>query len=104
MTDNPVRHRLAAWTEIQGSAMVITAETSVLHEFNETGTYIWQHLTGEHTLQEIAQMLVEEFDVPPAQAQADVSKFVARLLEDKLIESVPEVKNVGIKPDVRTGA
>jgi len=80
------RNPLAAWTLIEGELMAITPEDSVLHRFNETGSFIWERLDGQQSLAEIAKLLTEEFEVPAAEAEADVAEFVGRMLQDKLID------------------
>lgn len=81
----PKRNPMAAWTQVSGELMVITPENSVLHRFNETGTFIWQHLDGEHSLAEIAGLVAAEFEVSLEEANADVMEFVSKMLQDKLL-------------------
>ena len=46
---------------------------------NETGSYIWQLLETEQTVQTIAEALVDCYEVTPEQAMADVEAFLAQL-------------------------
>ena len=83
---SPKRNSLAAWTQIEGELMVITPENSVLHRFNEPAAFIWHYLDGEHSLGDIAEMLVREFDITLPNATTDVTDFVARMAQDGLLE------------------
>jgi hypothetical protein len=42
--------------------LVITSRDSVLHRFNEVGTFIWQHLEKPRVVTEIAQAIASRFD------------------------------------------
>lgn len=48
---------------------------------NETGAFIWELLKEERTLDELAEALVEEFDVDFDQAKKDVEEFLKQLKE-----------------------
>ena len=52
---------------------------------NAVGARIWQLLEQQHTPDEIARQLSEEYDVPQARTQADVASFVAALLAQQLV-------------------
>ena len=55
------------------------------HDLNEVGSRIWELCDGKHTLVEIAQTLVDEFEVDAGEARMDASAFVAQLVEMKLL-------------------
>lgn len=48
---------------------------------NETGAFIWELLKEERTPDELAEALVEEFDVEFDQAKKDVEEFLKQLKE-----------------------
>lgn len=66
-----------AWREIQGRVVVISPEDSVVHELNETASFIWKHAERGRNVSEIADLLTTEFRVDAAQAQADTESLLA---------------------------
>lgn len=47
---------------------------------NGTGAFIWEQLAREHTVQSLAEALVEQYAVDFAQARNDVEDFIEKLL------------------------
>lgn len=84
-SDRPQQHPNAAWRELQGEVVVISPEDSVLHELNETASFIWRHATGEHTAEEIAGRMADEYEVDRATALADACELVNHLEQRKLL-------------------
>ena len=52
---------------------------------NLVGARIWQHIEQGDTTQEIAQLLVAEYGISDARAQADVAAFIDALLVRRLV-------------------
>ena len=52
-----------------------------LCNLNEVGAFIWEQLDGEERLLDIKNMLLDEFQVSPERAQADLCDFVSQLKE-----------------------
>ena len=46
---------------------------------NPTSTYLWEQLTEEKTEADLAQALLDRYDVTQAQAETDVAQFVKTL-------------------------
>ncbi|MFW5920806.1 MAG: PqqD family protein [Polyangiales bacterium] len=63
---------------VEGQAVVIVIDRQKLHTLNEVGTTIWELADGR-TLGEIADGIVEEFEVDRDTALADARKFVEQL-------------------------
>jgi len=65
---------------LAGEMMVMKAADSTFFTMNEVATVIFQAADGRTPLREIVRDLVcEQFDVDPEQAQADAAQFVAEL-------------------------
>ncbi len=79
------QHPNAAWRDLDGEVVIISPQDSVLHELNETASFIWKHATGEKSAEEIAVLLAEEFEVDPATAAADTQELVQHLLGKQLL-------------------
>lgn len=57
------------------------AEMDYLYTLNETAAFIWNKLNGVRTLDEVAQMMTENFDVDYETAANDVLKTVKEIQE-----------------------
>jgi methyltransferase-like protein len=55
---------------------------------NSLAEFIWQHLDGEHTLDELLTAIVENFAVDREQARLDTFEFIGQLQEQNLLEGV----------------
>ena len=78
------RNKDVAWRVIDGEAILISAEDSMLHSLDEVGTRIWELSDGTNTIRAIVGSICEEFEVEEPQAQNDVVEFVTNLSSDKL--------------------
>jgi Coenzyme PQQ synthesis protein D (PqqD) len=74
-----------AWREIEGHVVVISPEDSIVHELNETASFIWKHADCGRNVTEIANLLSDEFSVDAAQAKADTEGLLAVFLEKGLL-------------------
>jgi hypothetical protein len=80
------------YRKIQDETILVPIKDNVgdmgsIYNLNEVGAFIWEQLDGEKTLLDITNMIVEEFEVSPEQAQADLREFVSQLKEiDAILE------------------
>ena len=84
-TKNPA----LAWREIDGQTVIISPADSVLHQLNETGSFIWKRLDGKHSTGAIAALLAEEYEVAPEVARADTEALVEKLYAQQLLVPGP---------------
>jgi hypothetical protein len=56
------------------------ADLDSIYTLNETGGRIWELIDGANTVKDIKNRILEEFDVPPAEAEKDLVEHL-RLLE-----------------------
>ncbi|MBN1426123.1 PqqD family protein [Candidatus Fermentibacteria bacterium] len=78
------RNKDVAWRVIDGEAILISAEDSMLHSLDEVGTRIWELADGATTVRSIIESICGEFEVEDTQAENDVLEFVTNLSSDKL--------------------
>jgi hypothetical protein len=65
---------------LAGEMMVMNSANSTFFTLNEVATTIWQAADGHTPLREIVrEQICEQFDIDPAQAQADAEHFVNEL-------------------------
>ena len=63
-------------------------EVESIYTLNEVGTRIWELLDGQRSLLQIRDLLVDEFEVSPEEAETDLLEFMQGL------ESVGAVQEV----------
>ena len=63
-------------------------EVESIYTLNEVGTRIWELLDGQRSLLQIRDLLVDEFEVSPEEAETDLLEFMQGL------ESVAAVQGV----------
>lgn len=61
-----------------------------LFVLNEVGARIWELLDGGRSVQQIAQLLLEEFDTTPEQLEEDLLRLLGQLQELGAIEAVAQ--------------
>jgi hypothetical protein len=74
-----------AWREIEGHVIVISPHQSMIHELNDTATFIWKLIESGRELQGIARLFAEEYGLDWEIARADLAEFVTLLGERDLI-------------------
>jgi len=58
-----------------------------MHTLNDVGTRIWELITGERSLRDVAGVLTAEFEVDQARAEKDTIWFAECLAKKGLVES-----------------
>ena len=70
----------------EAQMLVITPKDSLLHRFNEVGTFIWQILDTPKTVAEICTAVKEHFEgVNEEQVFKDATKFLSKMEKKKLV-------------------
>jgi|GEM_PF-1439825 hypothetical protein len=71
--------------------LVITAQDSQLHRFNEVGTFIWQLLEKPMTVDEISKAVGKHFDgFDPKKSLQEISDFLISLEKKKCVSICPQ--------------
>jgi hypothetical protein len=79
------KNPILAWREIDGEIVIVSPNDSVLHELNETGSFVWKQLDGRRPAAEIAATLAEEYDVRVEDALGDIETLLGELASRKLL-------------------
>ena len=72
--------------QIDDETLLVPIKDSVgdmgaIYNLNTVAAFVWQHLDGEKTLQDIKLMVANEFEVSDPIAEQDLTEFVAQLEE-----------------------
>ncbi|MGA2091057.1 MAG: PqqD family protein [Endomicrobiales bacterium] len=82
--------RLIAARTIEGQAYIINTRTSMLHELDSTGTFLWEKIKSKHDEVTLTTLLMDEYDVESQTARIDVCDFLKTLQSLGLIEQCDE--------------
>lgn len=73
---------------VDDRAVLVSLDQRLLHQLNDVGTRVWSLLDGR-TLGEIVQVVVQEYEVEPDVARADVMTFARTLLDLGVVVAEP---------------
>ena len=74
-----------AWREIENETVIISPAESVMHELNDTGSFLWRSIDGRRSAEELAALLVDEYDVTKEVALTDTLALLEELSSRKLL-------------------
>lgn len=70
---------------VNGEALILTPHNAVLHTLNPVATRIWELMREQRTVQGLVTAIVDEYDVAPATAEADIRELLADLKERQIL-------------------
>ncbi len=70
---------------VDNQAVIINLNQGTYVSLNETGSFLWQQLDGETSLDEIALRLAETYQAPPSLTRPDVLSLAQALLDEGMI-------------------
>jgi hypothetical protein len=83
-----------AWREIDDETIIISPNDSVMHELNDTGSFLWKNIDGKKSAAELAELLVENYDVTPDIALSDTQALLEELASRQLVVAIPATSGV----------
>ncbi|MBO9712259.1 PqqD family protein [Sphingomonas sp.] len=72
--------------EVDGEMVALHVDNGTCYSFNGTATRIWQLIAEPRSLATICAALVEEYEVDPAECEADVRVMLDDLATDGIVE------------------
>ncbi len=81
----PAPHPQVAGRTIADQAVVVLADAGQVNVFNSLGTRIWELIDGAHSVQQIVDAIVAEYDVAPEVALQDATSFLQELVDTQAI-------------------
>ena len=78
-----------AWREIDEATVIISPNDSVMHELNDTGSFLWKNIDGRRSAADLASLLAENYEVAPDVAQTDTRSLLEEMCSRKLLVPVP---------------
>ena len=83
-----------AWREIDDETVIISPHDSVMHELNDTGSFLWKNIDGKKSAAELAELLVENYEVTSDIALSDTQALLQEMSSRKLLVTVPAIGGV----------
>src|SRR5262249_47296029 len=74
-----------AWREFDGETIIISPGESVMHELNDTGSFVWRNIDGHRNAEDLAALLVGQYEVAEETALADTLSLLEELSTRKLL-------------------
>ncbi|REJ78542.1 MAG: PqqD family protein [Acidobacteria bacterium] len=74
------------YSDLNGEAVILSLKNGKYYGLNEVGMTIWGVVREGGTLEEIARVVISEYDVDPETCRREVNGFVGNLVEEGLVE------------------
>lgn len=87
MAERLKRAKGVGWQTFEGVAVLLNPRRDMVHEFNRTGTWIWERLDGNRGHETLAEGLAAEFGIDLGTADAHLTEFETQLRELELVEA-----------------
>ncbi len=88
------KNRALAWREIDDETVIISPQDSVMHELNNTGSFLWKNIDGDKSAAELAELLAANYEVTPDIALSDTQALLEEMSSRKLVVTVPATGGV----------
>jgi hypothetical protein len=79
------RNPAVVCTELDDGAILLNLNTKDYYNINETGLRIWQFLSEPSNLSEMAEKILEEYEVDKERAMESVRRIIAELYSESLV-------------------
>jgi hypothetical protein len=75
--------------EVSGETVLLDLQNESYFGLDAVGTRIWQLLQENNRLQQVFDIMLEEYDVDEKQLDKDLNELLGKLLDEGLIAIVP---------------
>jgi hypothetical protein len=86
MAEHPRRRSDVSARLVDGETVVLDRRADLVHQLNQTASFIWHQCDGQRTAREIADQVVDAFDVDPDTAEASVKAALQQFEQLGLLE------------------
>jgi len=87
MNDTPKRKEHLAVEPMDDGLFVADFANARLHTLNPTAAAIWEMCDGDHSIESIASLIAEHFQLSLGDVHRDVQRIVGELNREGLLES-----------------
>ena len=86
MAEHPKRRSDVSARLVDGETVVLDRQADMVHQLNQTASFIWHQCDGQRTTREIVDQVVAAFDVDPDTAEASVKAALQQFERLGLLE------------------
>lgn len=90
LTSTIIRDKGLVSCDLDGETALMSVENGKYYALDPIGSRIWVLLEQARAVSDLCALLLQEFEVEPAQCQKDVLDFLHELAQDNLIKVVDE--------------
>jgi hypothetical protein len=72
-------------TDMDGETVMMSIEQGAYYGINSIGSRVWELLQEPLTLEAICEVIINEYEVEPAQCREDMLEFVGEMLVNNLV-------------------
>ncbi len=73
---------------VDNELVMMSLDKGIYYGLDAIGSQIWETIAAPTTIDALCQKLVDEFEVDPAQCQADVLAFLNELHQEGMVHAV----------------
>lgn len=84
----PVRNIDIVWRNLDGEAVLLNPHNGKYFGMNAVGCSFWEKIDGERTIDEVIDMLLEEYNVDRATLASDINELARSLEKFNIINTV----------------
>lgn len=85
----PARNEATAHRLLGDEALVVNFKDSFFYNLSPVGTFIWERCDGQHSVGQIVEELVKEYEVEPEVAVRDCEQFIQELVQEGILVWAP---------------
>ena len=79
-----LQNEKVAYRVLEGSAVLVSPEDSLLYKLNPVATRIWELADGKNTIEAVSKVLSREFEVDQVTALRDTERMVREFKKNNL--------------------
>jgi methyltransferase-like protein len=72
--------------DVDGETLILNNQGAEIHQLNEVASFIWGQCDGQHSIDDIAQLLLQHYSVSQQQATIDVAEIIEQFKTKGLLE------------------
>jgi SynChlorMet cassette protein ScmD len=81
-TSTPIRHpQIVLREEFDEWGLLFDPEQGLAYGINPVGIFIWKHLDGKNTPQDLFRLVKKEFDQVPDESLDDIIEFIQTVVD-----------------------
>jgi len=62
--------------DVDGESLILDNNENLIHQLNDTATFIWQYCNGKNTVSDIVSLLVGHYNISEEDAVCDVTETI----------------------------